>query len=272
MKKLRSLPYLVIFLLNLLIGFLGGSQVLPERTGKAYPIFVQTAGMDSPIPALANGQRSILLITVDKLEARKPRLTGVWAILYVPTNPRVTLLPIYPALNQKETGEELANSFRIQQSAGSPSLDPAFISLIQEQIPWWSGYILVDQTALAEVVDLWVYPPGLGRNISPSNAGSRSADHSGSQLVSDIPKVWEDPYSALFSQASLYQELCWGVAWAGAGLDASQTQEALAGIRKHFSTDLDPEIFVKEIQNLREQGGSLVCEFPTLSVQARIVK
>lgn len=268
MKKLRSLPYLVIFLVNLLVGYLGGSKVLPDRTGLAYPVIEQTAGLANSIPALANGQRSILLITVDRLEAQHPRLTGVWAVLYVPDNPRLTLLPIFPALNRSELGDELAKSFRIQQEAGARRLDPAFIRIIQEQIPWWSGYILLDKAALAEVVDYLVYSPAPRPDSSPFNQSSDPAKGYGSQAVAGLRDAGEDPYSALFSQASLYQELCWGLAWR----EANQTREPAGLINKHFSTDLNPEEILTEIQELRGLGGSLVCEFPTLSVQARIVK
>jgi hypothetical protein len=272
MKKLRSLPYLVIFLVNLLVGFLGGSKVFPERAGNIYPMVELAVQMDNPIPAMANGQRSILLITVDKLDARKPRLTGVWALLYVPTNPRLTLIPVFPTLNNRDTKGELAKSFKIQQEASSRKLDPTFIRLIQEQIPWWSGHIILDQRALAEVVDLWVYSSGMISNNSPSNDDKRSAKNNRIQIISDLSDAWDDPYSALFSQASLYQELCWGMAWSEIDFKTSQTQELVIAIRKHFSSDLDPELILTEILNLRDLGGNFICEFPTLSVQARVIK
>jgi hypothetical protein len=271
MKKLRGIPYLAIFLLNLLVGFLGGSKVLPERTGLAYPIIEKTGAMDNSIPALANEQRSILLVTVDDLDASKPRLTGVWAVLYVPTNPRLTLLPIYPTLN-RGSEDKLANSFRLYKEAGTSRLDPAFVSLLEEHIPWWSGYILLDHTALTEVVNYWAYSPGLIRESSLFGSSSNVAKHYGSQVISDLPSVWEDPYSSLFSQASLYQELCWGATWTDTGFEAGQTLEHMAQIKNHYSTDLDPETILAEMQSLRGLGGSLVCEFPTISVQARIVK
>lgn len=270
MKKLRILPYLIIFSLNLLVGFLGGSKVLPEKAGKAYPVIEQTAAMSDSIPAMANGQRSILLVTVDKLDALHPRLTGVWAVLYVPANPRLTLLPIFPAFSAG-SGEQLVNSFGIQQEAGSRKLDPAFLSLVEEQIPWWSGYILLDQAALAEVVDLWVYSPANPSDSSPLGS-SAPLEKYGSRVVSGLPNAQDDPYSALFSQASLYQELCWGLAWSETGSEGSQARERITRIKNHFSTDLDLETILTEIQDLRGLGGSLVCEFPTLSVQARIVQ
>jgi hypothetical protein len=272
MKMLRSLPYLVIFLVNLLVGFLGGSQILPERAGKTYPIIEKADILEDSIPTLANGQRSILLVTVDRFDTRNPRLTGVWAVLYVPTNPRLTLLPIFPALNGGIAGDELAKTFRIRQESGTPKLDQAFTSLIEQQIPWWSGYILLDQTALAEVVNLWVYSPGAIKDSSAVKRSNGSTKEYGKQVISNLPDVWEDPYSALFSQASLFQELCWGMAWAETGIEASQYREHIKLIKDHFSTDLDPQVVLTEIQNLRGLGGSLVCEFPTLSVQARIIK
>jgi hypothetical protein len=266
MKKLHSLPYLVIFLANLLAGFLAGSKVLPEKAGKTYPIIEGASGMDSSVPALANGQRSILLVTVDKLEARKPRLTGVWAVLYVPGNPHLTLLPIYPVLTGQDSGDELANRFGIQQDGSTLRLDQTFTKQIQEYIPWWSGYLLLDQEAVSGIVDYWVNSPGTNRTSIDT------MKQSGNKAFSDLPYAWEDPFSALYSQASLYQELCWGMAWSETGFEVSQAREHISLIKNHFSTDLDPLLILNEIKNLRGLSGSLVCEFPTLSVQARIVK
>jgi hypothetical protein len=267
MKKLGSLPYLAIFLANLLVGYLGGSRVLPEKPGDTALPLEQTTAPGQSIPALANGQRSLLLISVDKLDERKPRLTSVWVVLYVPSDARLTLLPIFPALSAKDTLDELTRNFSIHKEADSPRLNPAFEESVRQHIPWWSGFILMDEIALAEIIDIWVGSTGVSAGSNPS-----SGKQFGSQLISELPRAWDDPYSALYSQASLYQEICWGVAWAENGFHASQLQERITLFEKHLSTDLDPLLILSELQNLRGQGGSLMCEFPTLSVQARIVK
>jgi hypothetical protein len=267
MKKLGNYPYLAIFLANLLVGYLGGSRVFLEKPGDTAPLLEQTTAPGQSIPALANGQRSLLLISVDRLDERKPRLTGVWVVLYVPSDARLTLLPIFPALSAKGTTDELARTFSIYKEADAPRLNPAFVESVKQHIPWWSGFILMDEIALAEIIDVWVGPAGISAR-STASSGKQYA----SQLISDLPRVWDDPYSALFGQASLYQEICWGVAWAENGFHASQLQERIHLFEKHLSTDLDPLLVLSELQNLRGQGGSLICEFPTLSVQARIVK
>jgi hypothetical protein len=263
MKYLRGFPYLAIFLTNLLIGYLGGLRVLPANpekalsSGKSDLIFA-----DTPIPSLANGQRSLLLITVDQLESRQPQLTGVWLVLYVPSDPRLTLLPIYPTPSAKDAGNDLFDAFQLQNIAGQLSPDPLFLDLVRESVPWWSGYILLDEAAIAEVIDFMVNFEKASQSPNPNHF---------SQVVSDM-RTWNDPYAALFGQASLYQEICWGMAWMESSTELAQIQDRFTLKEGHFSTDLIPGLVLAELQNLRGQAGSIVCEFPTLSVQARIIK
>lgn len=272
MKKLSRLPYLAVFLANLLVGYLGGSRVLPVKPADSSPSVVHSAAPGETIPALANGQRSLLLVTVEDLEARKPRLTSVWMLLFVPTDSRLTLLPIFPSLPMIDSGAELVESFRIHEAAGTLSLDPVFLENVRKHVPWWSGYILLDETALAEVANKWMFSSGVSQEASTSIFTGSSEQPDGSRAVAGLPHAWDDPYSALFGQASLYQELCWGLAWANGGFQTGQLQALSTSVEKHFSTDLDPQLILSEFQNLTGRGGNLVCEFPTLSVQARVVK
>lgn len=263
MKYLRSIPYLAIFLANLLIGYLGGLRVLPTNQREAASTAKSTSIItDTPIPSLANGQRSLLLITVDQLEKQQPQLTGIWLVLYVQSDPRLTLMPIYPAPDMKDSGKELSDAFHLQNNAGSIGPDPIFLDLIKKQVPWWSGYILLDDAAIVEVIDFMANFQQASKSLEPTHF---------SKIVSEL-SMWEDPYAALFGQASLYQEMCWGMAWLESGTQLAKIQDRFALKEGHFSTDLVADQILAELQNLRGQGGSIVCEFPTLSVQARIVK
>jgi hypothetical protein len=263
MKYLRSIPYLTIFLTNLLIGYLGGLRVLPTNLRQAASNANSTAIItDTPIPSLANGQRSLLLLTVDQLETHQPQLTGIWLVLYVPSDPRLTLMPIYPAPDMNDSGKEFSDAFKLETKAGALSPDPVFLDLIKKQVPWWSGYILLDEAAIGEVINFMANFQQASKSLETNHF---------SQIVPEL-KRWEDPYSALFGQASLYQEMCWGMAWMESGVKLVKIQDRFHLMEGHFSTDLAPDQLLAELQNLRGQGGSIVCEFPTLSVQARIVK
>jgi hypothetical protein len=263
MKYVRSLPYLAIFLANLLVGYLGGLRIFPAISRQTGSIAQSaTVVSDTPIPSLANDQRSLLLITMDKLEESQPHLTGIWLVVYIPSDPRLTLLPVYPAPSIKDSGKELSDAFRLQNNAGFLSPDPLFLDLIRAQVPWWSGYILLDEAAIAEVIDFMTNFQQASPDTDPAHK---------SQVLSELSQ-WEDPYSALFGQASLYQEMCWGMAWMASGTDLAQIHDQFTLREGHFSTDLVPDQILAELQNLRGQGGNIVCEFPTLSVQARVVK
>jgi hypothetical protein len=263
MKYLRCVPYLAIFLANLLIGYLGGLRVLPASQMEAVSMAISDSVIaNAPIPSLANGQRSLLLITVDRLEAPQPHLTGIWLVLYIPSDPRLTFLPIYPTPPMKDGGKELTDAFRLNNNGSFTSPDALFLDLIRKHVPWWSGYILLDESAMVEVVDI----------MTKGEMASKNSDSNQySQGMSEL-SIDRDPYSALFGQASLYQDICWGVAWMESGTELAELRNHFALEEGHFSTDLLPDQILADLQNLRGQGGSIVCEFPTLSVQARIVK
>jgi hypothetical protein len=263
MKYLRFLPYLAIFLANLLIGYHGGLRILSASSGEA--AFITNSDHvieNTPIPSLPNGQRSLLLITADQFVAQQSHLSGVWLLIYVPSDPRLTFLPIFPSPSVKDAGKELSDSFHLDHIAGHFVPNPIFLERIREHVPWWSGYIMMDNSAVAEVINLMV--------DYDSTSQSTDSDHFSQVVTESI--TWEDPYSALFGQASLYQEMCWGVAWMKANPELPQIQDRFVLKEGHFSTDLNPEQILAELQDLRGQGGSIVCEFPTLTVQARIVK
>ena len=263
MRYLRLFPYLALFLASLLIGYLGGLRVFDGSTLLA-SLKTGDEGLISnlSIPALANEQRSILLITADQLESHRPQLTGVWLVMYTPSEPSITLLPVYPAPSMNRTVKELAREFRLDKRDGNLVPVSGFFDLIRNQIPRWSGYILLDEAALGELTDL------MTRFGNPS---SKPGTNPASQLGSES-QVGEDPFLILIKQASHYQDLCWGVAQVGPMNDLTELPDLFTLQNGHFSTDLIPAQLLAEIQNLAGEGKNIVCDFPTLSVQARNIE
>jgi len=263
MRYLRLFPYLALFLANLLVGYLGGLRVFDANPLQALQQTSEEGIISSmSLPTVVDEQRSILLITADQLEAPRPQLTGIWLVMYTPSEPRITLLPVYPAPSMNHTVKELARTFRLDDNEGNLVPVSSFFDLIRNQIPRWSGYILLDEAALGELTGLMV---------SYGNPSSKPVPNPSSKLGSESQEG-EDPFLILIKQASRYQDLCWGVAQVGSMNDLTESHYLLALRNRHLSTDLNPVQFLAEFQNLAGEGKSIVCDFPTLSVQARNVE
>lgn len=263
MRYLRLLPYLALFLANLLVGYLGGLRVFDANPVQALRMIGEEGIFASrSIPSLVDEQRNILLITADHLEASRPQLTGIWLVMYTPTEPRITLLPVYPAPSMNHTVKELARAFRLDNNEGDFVPRSSFFDLIRKQIPRWSGYILLDEPALGELTGLLV---------SYGNPSSRQATNPSSQLGSESQEG-DDPFLILIKQASRYQELCWGVAQVGSMDELTELPDLLTLRNNHLITDLIPTQLLAEFQNLAGEGKNIVCDFPTLSVQAQNVE
>lgn len=263
MRYLRIFPYLALFLATLLVGYLGGLRVF-DGSSLQTSLKGGKAGFISnvSIPALANEQRSILLITADQLDTTRPQLTGIWLVMFFPSDPRITLLPVYPAPSMNHTVLELARAFRLNHSEGNLVPVSSFFDLIRKQIPSWSGYILLDEAAIGEMTDLMA---------SYGKAFSESKKKPNSQLGPGT-HVGEDPYLILIKQASNYQDMCWGVAQMGSTNDLAELPDLFTLQYGHLITDLRLAQLLADIQNLAGEGKNIVCDFPTLSVQAHNVE
>ena len=106
-----------------------------------------------PIQSLNNGQRIILLIGVNSIEAPKPQLESLWLVSYLPSDSTLHLLPIFPSRNGgfSDFEEKLYRSFDITGLSGN-SLSENFKNILKENNFWWSGYIIYDHTVLDGII------------------------------------------------------------------------------------------------------------------------
>jgi hypothetical protein len=200
-----------------------------------------------PTPAAANGQRNILVIGVDDLNSSQPHLESVWLILYIVDRPQITLLPIYPGL----PAEKFSPLFKVGPD-GAP--DPVFLEALLEHGLWWSGYILLDEVALAEVIEAASRQSSKDRNSL-----------SGVRAVAEVPPPWEDPQRSLSGQIHLAQYLCSQLDGSNPGLDIASLLEL---IPRHATTDLNLTRRAAELRHLLADPQGLSCEFPTLQFEA----
>ncbi len=239
MKTMHFLYSFAIFLAFLLAGYQTGASL--GATGRLRPGPQASASLSFPHPpgsaaaVLPNGQHSILLIGVDDLKSRTPRLESIWIMSYVANSTRLTFLPVYPGLSEPS---RLPGLFRFTTSAGRTQLDPAFRDSLREQVPWWGSFLLLDRVSLSE----WL-------NDVPGRK--------------ELPHAWEDPRAALLGQADLYQEMCWNPSRSEYGPDLGEVAQRLPG---HVLSNLDRSQLSGEINAVSEQMGRFSCEFPTLAV------
>lgn len=210
----------------------------------------QKAHSTNTIPKIH--QQNILVIGVDRLDAPTPNLVSVWLIIGMPNSPHLMLLPIYPdpvpALgNSSSTGEKLASIFQLD---ANQSPHPSFFDALQTLDLWWNAYILLDETALAEVIGF----TGSFSNISQNEA----------KIVENVPDPWSDPLGALFGQAEIVQNLCRRTALMSTVANW-QYLNLYETIQEHIRSDLDVKSIISAWQGLLAQGGRISCEFPTLA-------
>ena len=256
MNKLRVITATGIFLFSLVLGFLAGAYAMqfkqsihsPPRLISSRPQLVSTQATHSPPVKASNGQRNILLITIDHYSSKIPQIEGVWLVIDFPSASHLTLLPVYPAGTPDGAvkNQSLATHFSLD-SRGLPS--PEFLDGITALDLWWDSYIVLDRMGLAELVD----------QVNGADLAGEALD--GLREVSAIPSPNDNPQAALRSQVALFQALCKKIARL---TTPGQAAEIINHLPQHFTSDLPPERIASGLHDLLSPSGSLSCEFPSL--------
>lgn len=241
MRTFRLIVLLFAFVGCLSVGFLlGASKNVARAVPNQAPEAVQAVPSISVLTA-PNGQRNLLLLGVDDLQAEQPRLQSAWLILYIPPAPNFTLLPLYPQIPFTDSAASLANIPVIANGG----LDPSMRSSLEAQNIWWHNYAIIDQTALVQGIN-WLANDGLDR---------------GSDVLASLPPTDRDPQGALLVQHNLMKSLCYSQQGANASLEMDKFITSLSG---HLITDIGLRQAAAEWKDLFMQGGRFTCAFPTL--------
>jgi hypothetical protein len=205
--------------------------------------------------AIPARQRNLLIIGVDDLRAKSPRLISVWMIFYLLDTPHFMLVPIYPTthsggFDQPFLDESLSNTFQLdpEQAPGAE-----FLQSLHAKDLWWSGYIILDQTALDAIRKF------VGGKVAKSNLNHPLSSR-------NIPDPQQDTRAALIGQARFAQDLCGGAAGLFS-IETSQILDLFTRLSSHVRTDLDLQQAIEEIQFSLRNGGGVSCEFPSLEAQ-----
>lgn len=210
-----------------------------------------TAQDQASIDALNTGQRSLLLISVSSLNALNPHLESIWLATYFPTSSDVRLLSIYPTGIQPITDFEaqLVHFFGLDKKAGQLVLKQDFVAVLENDNYWWSGYIILDEVAMADIFDLLGGIEMKGQTLS------------GEQVIAEMPSAQVQPRDANSYQTAMFQSACKRLARLASDADLAKAGSLL---HHHIFTDLQSDQLEIEIKSLIAGDHQPACKFPML--------
>jgi hypothetical protein len=262
-KKLFTLFYSLLFGIGLLSGYWASLYIsLPEaQAGEEPQVTVEPA-----LVPMANGQRSILLVIVDDLQLPEPELTSAWLVLYMPSGPGITLMPLFPSPTARDPGSDEAFflSFGLDREDDQARLSRGFEDHLKSSQIQWSGYVILDRTAVEAAA------ASLHRSASLYNLSAlpyRSLVNStaaGEQHL--LPQ--EERLNTLLGEANYYKKLCLEASRSESWLGEEALAEVAALIPDHLAVSFDLAGLEAELRLLRSFGRSFSCEIPTLGIPA----
>ena len=228
----------------------------PQSPRKALPV------PESEINRYKAPQRNILVVAVDEIGAERPRLEGVWLILYLPDLPHVTLMPVYPEVISDgrtlmvKADAKLADKFDLTPDK-LPI--PAFFESVAAKNIWWNNYLILEKSTLEKLVDSMG-----GMENTNHNSREALAEYSGSQAVDMLTSTQVDPQAGLLSQAQFAQRMCRKSSQPL--FSAGKIRFTYALLKEHLITDLGPEQIAADFEGMLQRGGGISCEFPSLAL------
>lgn len=268
MKKIRFIIFLGLFIGALYIGYHMGfsspAPVMPVEAKKP-----AETSMVSPAPVLASGQISLLVVMVDDLTSARPRLESAWMLEFVPPDPRLTLLSVYPSFSSNDSQQDasLVSAFRVETSPDTLQVGQAFLKVLQDRKFFWNGAVLLDKYALAQTLDYFNRPqPEQSLDQQPSAQPVGYPD--GTAKVARIPSSSQNAQMALFAQAAFIQDLCQSASQRDPLLDSASQDELGKLLEKHYSASLVQGQILPRLKAFLSEQAAVFCVFPNLPIQS----
>jgi hypothetical protein len=235
MKPIRLLPFF-FFLINALFGI---------ALGSSFSLCQAESTPGRAMPTLANAQRTILLLVVDRLKP-EAKLVAAWTLIYAPELRSPAWIPLYPALPSSDPAyaEELFQSFSLTQDIQP---DPAFLDTLRQHNLAWSGYIVLDGDAILETMKFFDIP-------------TRPRNLTDWLMLSSTRPQGHD--AALRNQIVLLDSICTSAAAQPNPFDLLKLYPRL---RKHLKSDLDLRLAFSEWKQFFYPGADLQCQFPPIT-------
>lgn len=213
-------------------------------------------------------QRNLLVIGVNQLNSAQPVLESAWLVLYSPGLAHFSFIPLYPLQDSSRPDLEQAiqTAFKVDHNK-TPSA--AFLNALRSSGAWWNHYLLLDELALAELIDMSA-SPSLPERLT------------GLQLVADSLEG-RSARSPVAAQARLISAVCRGAVNPAYPTDIAALLDRFSD---HLYTDMKPRQILNELRWLsnaeqtgqpgtaeapantsaisQASGAAITCEFPTI--------
>jgi hypothetical protein len=218
----KKLAWLVTAVLGAAVLGIGlRAWITPPHTTGSAPILS---------PWKPDEQRNLLVIGVDQLNSSQPVLESAWLVLYNPGVPHFSFVPLYPI--QDESHPDFDQAIQLAFKVNSDKTpNAAFLHALRSSGAWWDHYVLLDELALAEIIDLGA-SPNLPERIT------------GLQLVANSLDV-RSTGSTLTNQAGLITAVCRGFDYPAIPQDIGAY---IAGFSDHLRTDMKPKEILGELR------------------------
>jgi hypothetical protein len=150
--KIAPIFFVIFFVFFLVLGMETGQSLLSGREGSAAISDLgppEEEGSDQD----AGGAPFVLLIQVDDMQKEPPHLESVWLMGFGDQSDPLLFFPLLPsqADDGPERDQALREAFAIKEGVQPSS--PFFKLLVERNLDW-SGYLVMDKSALAAVVSV----------------------------------------------------------------------------------------------------------------------
>ena len=203
--------------------------------------------IDNAASLINNGQHNLLVITVDQLASAKPVLESIWLLITYPEVFNLTLVPIYPPIQEDMLTDDLnlAQTF-VMTAQQTPN--PDFLELIREKI-YWDNYLIVDQNGVSNVLRiLQQYADGLPGKENQTNS-----------IL--LPQTGQEIDRSLENQVRIWNGVCLELSRIS---NAGEMENLIQQISPHIRTNLVLEELSQQWLFEQPNAFQMGCEFPTL--------
>ncbi len=159
------LSYLFLFSLFFPIGFWTGRQISPldrkttlsiqvkafspKSKGTKYPLPVDRQRAQLSENRLADAelaQTNLLILFVDDLGSRQPKLISLWLLIYPKDSSRLIFLPIF---QENNPAVDLVSTFQLNRER----LDKRFVEAVKKRNILWHSFLVLDHSTQKQLAD-----------------------------------------------------------------------------------------------------------------------
>lgn len=98
-----------------------------------------------------NGQRNLIVLSIDQIDAPQPNLEGIWLLITYPGIPNLTLVPIFP--NHQENASSSTSYSEVFAMTPAQIPSPQFLDLLTEKV-LWDNYLITDRKGTSSMLKI----------------------------------------------------------------------------------------------------------------------